>query len=134
VRYEIEDHTADIMVRCYGDTLEECFGNAAYALFDSIADISAVSPAVPYIIEADGDDDESLLYAFLSELLFVHDSESVLLSDFRVGLSGGHVRCEARGEPIDLKRHRMRCGVKAITYHMLNVDRDVPSVTVIFDV
>jgi len=134
VRYEIAEHTADIMVRCYGKTLEECFENAAYALFDQISDAAAVKRVLTFDVTAEGDDPESLLYAFLSELLFIHDSESVLLSEFRVRFEGGRVRCEAKGERIDTKRHRMRSGVKAITYHMLSVDANEPSVTVIFDV
>ena len=134
MRYEIAEHTADIMVRCYGDTLEECFESAAYALFDQIADIMTVDPVMMFDVDAEGDDLESLLYAFLSELLFIHDSESVLLSDFRVRLGNGRLRCEASGETMDPERHRMKGGVKAITYHMLSVDADEPSVTVIFDV
>ena len=134
MRYEIAEHTADIMVRCYGDTLQECFENAAYALFDQIADVSAVGPLVSFDVYADGDDDESRLYAFLSELLFIHYSESVLLSEFRVRFEDGCVRCDAFGEPTDLARHRIKSEVKAITYHMLSVDRTEPSVTVIFDV
>jgi len=134
VRYEVIEHTADIMVRCYGKTLEECFENAAYALFDQIADASSVETKLHFDIEAEADDDESLLYAFLSELLFVHDSESVLLSDFHVMFGDGKVTCRAAGEPTDRKRHRTKCEIKAITYHMLSVDRSIPSVTVIFDV
>jgi len=133
VRYEVIEHTADIMVRCYGKTLEECFENAAYALFDQIADASSVETKLFFDIEAEGDDDESLLYAFLSELLFIHDSESVLLSDFRVMFADGKVMCRAGGETTDRKRHRTKCEIKAITYHMLSVDRRAPSVTVIFD-
>lgn len=134
MRYEVVEHTADIMVRCYGRTLEECFENAAYALFDQISDASTVETELHFDIEAEGDDDESLLYAFLSELLFIHDSESVLMSDFRVRFDDGKVTCRAGGEPTDRKRHRAKCEVKAITYHMMSVDREAPSVTVIFDV
>ena len=34
-RYVLIDHTADMMARAFGDTLEECFGNAAYATIRS---------------------------------------------------------------------------------------------------
>ena len=134
MRYEVIEHTADIMVKCYGGTLEECFENAAYALFDQIADASAVDKRLFFEIETEGDDDESLLYAFLSELLFIHDSESVLLSEFQVRFEDGKVKCGAWGEPTDRNRHRAKCEIKAITYHMMSVNRKVPSVTVIFDV
>ncbi len=42
--------------------------------------------------------------------------------------------CHGRGETLDLSRHRIRSEVKAVTYHMMEVDREIPSVTVIFDV
>ena len=33
-RYEVLDHTADLMIRGYGSTLEECYANLAYGMFD----------------------------------------------------------------------------------------------------
>ena len=42
--------------------------------------------------------------------------------------------CRARGETLDRTRHRVRSEVKAVTYHMMEIDRDTPSVTVLFDV
>ena len=41
-RYELVDHTADMMVKAYGSSLEECFANAAFALFDQTVDLSTV--------------------------------------------------------------------------------------------
>ena len=128
------EHTADVMVRCSGDTLEECFENAAYALFDQMVDVRSVDPLMTFRIDVRGDDDDSRLYAFLSELLFIQDSELVVMSDFRVRFEDDHVTCEAFGEPLDPSRHGIRGEIKAITYHMLSVDRSVPSLTVIFDV
>jgi len=134
VRYEIIEHTADAMVRCTGGTVEECFENAAFAMFDLISDTSLVSGREEVNISVDGDDNESRLYALLSELLFILDSESLLLNEFRVSFRGNTVKCKAFGEHIDIKKHKLRTEIKAVTYHMMNVDPAVPSVTVIFDV
>ena len=41
-RYILVDHTADMMVKAFGSTLEECFANAAYALFDQTVDLSNI--------------------------------------------------------------------------------------------
>ena len=49
-RYILVDHTADMMVRAFGDTLEECFGNAAYALFDQTVDLSDISAVGLYSV------------------------------------------------------------------------------------
>lgn len=134
MRYELVEHTADVMVRCYGETLEGCFENAAYALFDQMVDVSQVDPVMTFDIEVSGDGPESRLYAFLSELLFLQDSESVVMSDFKVLFDGDVVRCAAYGELLDVSKHNMKGEIKAITYHMMEVDPDEPSVQVIFDV
>ena len=133
-RYQLIDHTADVMVRCTGGTLEGCFSNAAYAMFDQMMDASTISHTTTRDIEVEGRDDESRLYRFLSELLFVMDCEGLVFNDFDVTFDGDRVRCRAYGEPLDIGKHRPRAEIKAVTYHMLKVDRDVPSVDVIFDV
>lgn len=134
MRYELIDHTADVMVSCKGRTLEECFENAAYALFDQMVDAGTIQRSVSREITIKGRDDEERLYAFLSELLFVMETENLLFSDFKVAFDGDRVKCTAKGEPLDLKKHRAKAEVKAITYHELSVNRNVPCITVIFDV
>ncbi len=134
MRYEMLDHAADVMVRCTGKTLEECFENAAYAMFDQVVDAERIEHSLTRQIEISGSDDEERLYSFLSELLFVMDCDSLVFNDFRVSFSGDRVMCTAAGEPLDVRKHHAKSEIKAVTYHMLSVDRDVPEVTVIFDV
>ncbi len=134
MRYELLEHTADVMVRCTGRDLEECFENAAYAMFDQIVDASRIENSVERIIRVSAEDDEERLYSFLSELLFVMDCESLVFDSFKVTFEGDDVICKAKGEPLDIKKHHARAEIKAVTYHMLSVNREEPSVTVIFDV
>jgi SHS2 domain-containing protein len=128
------EHTADILIRCTGRTVEECFENAAYALFDQMVDASAVMQRSKFSFEVEADDIEDRLYLFLSELLYLMDAESVVMSGFNVSFDGPKVRCEAHGETLDMKRHSPKTEIKAITYHMMNIDTNTPSVTVLFDV
>ena len=132
--YERLEHTADAFVRCTGTTLEECFANAAYALFDQTLDLRDVVPCKSVHTETDGGDPEQRLYNFLSELLFIEDTERIFLCRFDVRFEGDRVICDAEGEDLDLTRHRARTEVKAVTYHMLSVDAETPSVTVLFDI
>lgn len=133
-RYVLIDHTADMMVKAFGDTLEECFGNAAYALFDQTVDLTNIGTDEVREIRVGGDDDEDRLYSFLSEMLYIEDAENLILKEFHVSFENEDVVCTARGETLDRSKHRLRSEVKAVTYHMMNVDRDEPSVTVLFDV
>ncbi len=128
------DHAADVMVRCKGKDLEECFENAAYAMFDQIVDASRIEHTLTREVEISANDDEERLYSFLSELLFVMDCDSLVFNDFKVTFDGDRVRCIAEGEPLDVKKHHAKSEIKAVTYHMLSVDRSKPEVTVIFDV
>ena len=134
MRYELIDHTADMMVKAYGDTLEECFANAAYVLFDQTVDLSTIGTGEEVSIRVSGIDDEDRLYSFLAEMLFIEDCDNLILKEFDVSFDGDDVICNARGETLDRNRHRIRSEVKAITYHMMEIDRELPSVTVIFDV
>ncbi len=134
MRYELLEHTADVMMKAHGKDLEECFANAAYALWDQITDVSKVSTAEEVSLTVSGHDNESLLYNFLSEFLFIRDAKRLLLSEFQVRIEGTSLQCTARGERFDPKRHAYRHDVKAITYHMLEVNTEEPSVTVILDI
>ena len=122
------------MVKAYGRTLEECFGNAGYALFDQTVDLSTVEPKNTYFIEVNGDQLEDRLYSFLSELLFLEDCDGLVLCEFDVKFIGDNITCNAKGDVLDKKVHRTRSEIKAVTYHMMNIDPSEPSVTVIFDV
>ena len=133
MRYERLEHTADVMVRCTGATLEECFCNAAYALSDQMIDASTVDEKLSFDIDVSGDDDEDRLFSYLSEVLFIIDSESVALGRFTVRFAGDRVIGKAYGEPLDLKKHRPKTEIKPVTYHMMRIDPSVPELTVVFD-
>lgn len=133
-RYILVDHTADMMVRAFGETLEECYANAGYALFDQTVDLSGIGTSEETEFRVSGIDDEDRLYSLLSELLFIEDCDNLILKEIEVEFDGDDVVCRGRGETLDRSRHRIRSEIKAVTYHMMEVDRETPSVTVLFDV
>lgn len=134
MKYEVLDHMADVMIRCTGKDLCECFENMACAMFDQMVDTENIEHSVEYNIEVSASSDEEKLYSFLSELLFVMDTESLVFNDFKVTIKNDIVKCRSKGEHLNKGKHRAKSEIKAITYHMLSVDRDVPAVTAIFDV
>ncbi|NLX47577.1 MAG: archease [Euryarchaeota archaeon] len=134
MRYRTLDHTADVMVEAFGSSLEECFANAAYALTDQMVDAGKVRPREERQMVTEGHDHESMLYNFLSEMLYVFDVTGMLFSKFAVTFSGLEVHCQAWGETYDALRHEPKKEIKAITYHMMSVDAERPSVRVVFDI
>ncbi|MCI4371747.1 MAG: archease [Thermoplasmata archaeon] len=134
MRYEEIDHTADVGIRAYGATFNELFANAAEGMFSLIADLEAVKPVGEIELRLTGEDVPTLLLRWLSELLYVHETERFLFASFDVDISGTTLRGRARGEAIDKRRHELKLAIKAVTRHRLSVDLEKGIAEVIFDV
>ena len=77
--FEILEHPADVGFLAYGATLEELFANSALAMISLACDLENVRETEKRKIEASGEDVESLLYAWLAEVLAVSDAERLIL-------------------------------------------------------
>lgn len=114
--------TADVGVESAGKDLKEAFGEQAAGMFSIMTDLEAVEPKLAFDVEATGNDLESLLVAWLNELLFIYDTKKVFLGDFEItAFEEDRLKAEVRGEEIDPSRHTLKTEVKAVTYHMLEV-------------
>ena len=126
--FEIIDHTADIGIAAYGRDIKEAFANSAYAMFSLMARIDAIEEKVSYDIEVTAPDQESLLVAWLNELLYLSDVNHVIFKRFNItNLSESQLRAQAYGEKADPSRHELKTQIKAATYHMLEIKK--PSVS-----
>ena len=123
--FEHFDHTADLGLRVRAATLEELLVDAGRGLLAMIvANPEAVRPLHTKTIALAASEPAYLLFDWLSELLFVFESEKLLLSDFEIQLQGDTgLVAVCRGEPMEQPRHIMDHEVKAITYHGLRVEQ-----------
>ena len=133
-RFEEIDHTADVAIRAYGKTANELFANAAAGMFSLIVNQDTVEPKGESRVEVSADDLKGALVRFLSELLYVHETQHVVLKEFDVAVDGFRVAAVARGEAIDRARHELLLNVKAVTYHNLEVDLEKGQATIVFDI
>ena len=85
-KFEYFDVTADIGFRAYGNSLNEAFENAGLAIFNIISDTSNIDSEIIKSFEITSEDEVSLLYDYLEELLFYHEIEFALFSDFDVNI------------------------------------------------
>ncbi len=120
--FEILEHTADIGFRARGSTPAELFENAAFAMCSISTELQNVEPKSEYPLAASGQDYESLLVNWLSEILYWTDGRQLAFCEFHVGqIDPEMVTGIARGEPRSPERHPARVIVKAVTYHQLKV-------------
>jgi len=136
-RYEIIDHTADIGLRAYGKDLKQLFANAACGMFGILADLKNVRAKESLEIKLKAPNTEELFLSWLSELLYQYNSKEILFKEFLIDeLNERSISAQARGEKLDLKRHRLKTEIKAVTYHELKVQKvkDTWQAEVIFDI
>ncbi len=120
--FEILEHTADVGIGAWGDTVESAFEQAGWGLVD-ILDIRSEEPGEPRAIRASGSDLGGLVVGFLNELILLHESEQVAFGSLQVrsvrALNGGYaLEAEAGVTPVT---EEVEASVKAATYHQLRV-------------
>ena len=132
---EIE-HTADWALKVWAPNLAGLFAQAAEGMYWLMETGLADGPREERAFEVEGIDNESMLVAFLSELLYWGETEGLGFDQIAVDIQETHLRAHlravARGAPIALQKKE----IKAVTYHNLAIHHAAGSytVTIVFDV
>ena len=136
-RFEFLEHTADVYVAVYGINLEEAFENAALATFETMTETEKVEPKIEDSIEAEGYDEYALLYNWLEALLIKFETTENLYSKFKISKiektsKGFKLNAKIWGEPFNSEKHPQKVGIKAVTYHQMEIIKKPRIVTVKF--
>ncbi len=135
--FEEFEHPADIGLRVRGQSLQELFENAARGMIELMLDPARVGQRRTLDIEVEGDDPESMLVAWLGEILYAFDADRFSPARVEVrSVEGGRARGRIWGEEFVDWRHDVRNVIKAVTWHNLKVEKRGGSyeVSIIFDV
>jgi len=136
-RFKFLEHTADAYIAAHGKTLEEAFENAAYATFETMTDTAHVKPKTKDTVEVEGHDEQELLYNWLEALLVKFDLTGNLYSRFKIASiektnTGFRLQAKIWGEPFNADKHLSKVGIKAVTYHRMEIVKKPKKVTVRF--
>lgn len=121
------EHTADILIRAWGKTIDEAFENAGRALFEMMTDISELKSETKYTFKLEAEDLQSLLYDYLDELIYIFDTERIAFTEFKVKIKEVprcSLDCEAWGEKFNPQRHVQKTEVKAPTYAQMEIRKE----------
>lgn len=135
--FTLLEHTADVGVSAFGDTLGEAMSWLATGMFSLIVDPDTVAPNCARTVSVTSRDQEALAVDWLNELLYLYETTGFLVRECRVSMSCGNTRLDAHcvGENLDPDNHRILTVIKAATYHQLSVIYDRQwGVSVILDV
>lgn len=141
-KFEFLEHKADVYVAAYGKTLEEAFENAALATFEVMTETEKVTPKFEEVVEVEGFDEKALLYSWLEALLVKFDLTENLYSEFKIETIERRVdthaeavlflKAKIQGEKFDPEKHPQKVGVKAVTYHRMEILKETNRTTVKF--
>ena len=121
-RFRFLNHTGDLGMEIYGQSLIDLFENAGQALFAVITNPSKVEEKIGKKIGLNYDDLETLMVDWLGQLLYLHEVEGLLFRRFEVSSIGdGRFEASAWGEVFEERKHVVRTEVKAVTFHQLEV-------------
>ena len=135
--YELRDHTADIALHVWGDTLESLFRSAAEGYYAVVGDLKSCGATGTESLRINTTDVDGLLHDFLCELLFRFETGGLMLRDFvfeRLDDTG--LQATAACDKVDTDASVFDREVKAVTFHDLSIiERDGRyEVTVVLDI
>ncbi|MBC8495468.1 archease [archaeon] len=126
--------TADVAFKAEGKNLNELFENAAMATAETLANTKTIKQKVIKRVSIEEEDIEQMLYAFLSEIVYLKDADLLFFSKFDVTINNGKLVARMYGEKVN-DQIELRTDVKAVTMYMLKVEnkKDKCCATVVLD-
>src|SRR4030043_2317257 len=136
-KFEYLEHTADVYIASHGATMEEAFGNSALAMFEVMTDTQKVNPTHKDVVEVEAEDEYALLYSWLEALLVKFETQNMLYSKFKIlniyeTSDGFRIKATVWGEKFNAEKHTQKVAVKAVTYHRMEIIKEIEKVTLEF--
>ena len=140
--FKFKDHTADVEVKSWGRTLEEAFSQTALSLMTTITpNLNKISSKIEKKIEIVSEDKYALCIDFLTEFLFLFDTDDLVFNDIFIesidSLENGYrLKAVVKGDHFDKDKHEIGTEVKAITYSFMNIEEKKRKVeiSIVFDI
>ncbi len=125
-------HTADWAMKVWAEDLPRLFAEAAAGMNALAGAQLSDGPRIRRVFKDKAQDAESLLVAFLSELVYLQEQEDVGFADFDIKLDGLHLSVEMEGAALAA----IEKPIKAVTFHDMKITKAAAGyeVEVVFDV
>ena len=130
--FEEISHTADWSARVWAGDVPSLFAESARAMNALAGTMIGEGPRLQLRFVSEGPDVESLLVAFLSELVYYQEQENLAFDRFDIQMSDKRISVNMEGSEIVAADK----AIKAVTYHNLKIEKTNHSfeTTIVFDV
>lgn len=116
---------ADCAMDVEGSSLDDLFATAARAVAEVMVDPATVAVTDERRVSLSASSLDLLLYDWLSELLYLKDSEQMVFTEAEVLVtqdSPCRLEGRLRGGVIDRERTALRADAKAVTFHQFTLE------------
>lgn len=118
--HELVEHTADVGLRVWGESLEDVFAESAIALVRAMG--RGAGSSVSEAVTLDAPDLDALFVDWLSEVLFLFEARKVVPTDVRVRIDRETHALSATVDGVRAESFVQEGpAVKAVTYHGLEL-------------
>ena len=96
-----------------------------------------IKPKIEENVEVEGYDEQALLYNWLEAFLVKFDTTGKLYSRFKISQiektkEGYRLKAKIWGETYNPEKHPQKVGIKAVTYHRMEIIKKLEKVTLKF--
>ena len=120
-KFKFLKHTADVKFQAFGRNLKEVFVNSSLAMLKTMSD-EEIKEKIKKKIKIKGKDNESLLYNFLEEILFLFDSKNIIIGKVKnLKIKKNELTAELLGDYA--KNYEIKGYIKAVTYNEMFVKK-----------
>jgi SHS2 domain-containing protein len=130
--YREIEHTADWQLEVWAPDVPLLFEQAALGMYELSGTRLESHPRLGEELHLGAPDREGLLVEFLTELLFLAESQGLAFDNFQIQIESQKLFAKISGAPIKSQSKE----IKAVTYHNLEI-REGPwglEVSIVFDV
>lgn len=130
--YREIEHTADWQLQVWASDLPLLFEQAALGMYELSGTHLESQPRMSEELRLEAADAEGLLVEFLTELLFLSESQALAFDDFDIQIESHKLYAKISGAPIKSQFKE----IKAVTYHNLEIEAGSRGleVNIVFDV
>lgn len=123
--YEFLEHSSDLKIKAFGESVDEVFSNMAKGMFFAITDDELVikNESVIQDFEMNSVDLPSLLVDYLNQLISLGDTNNEVYDNFELGImqvgnENWSLKCRATGYKVS----GLKMEIKAVTYNELKIE------------
>ena len=106
-------------------------------MFEVMTDTTMINPSLEDSVEVEAEDEYALLYSWLEALLVKFEVNGMLFSKFKITslqdtAEGFKLKAAVWGEKFNAEKHPQKVAVKAVTYHRMEIIKEIDKVTLEF--